>query len=345
MKSLAQARKDGSCYIIAEAGVNHNGQLDLALQLVDAAVEAGVDCVKFQTYVTEDDVLRDSEAAAYQKKSGQEDSQYALLKKLELPFSDFRIIKEYCDKKEIQFLSTPFELKSFQFLKDIGSPLWKVPSSDIDNYPLIEAMAKSGLPIVLSSGMSDLEEIREILSLFEAWHVRDITILHCNTEYPTPVKDVNLRAMQMLKDTFSYPVGYSDHTLGISVPIAAVALGATVIEKHFTLDRNLPGPDHKASIEPHELKAMVQAIREVELSLGQREKTISQSARKNMIVSRKSIYAIQPIQINDVFNEKNIACKRPREGISPLFWPNLIGKKAIRNYQTDEAISIEEIDG
>lgn len=343
MRTLQEARKAGNCYIIAEAGVNHNSKLDLALQLVDAAVDAGADCVKFQTYITEDDVLESSEAAIYQKENIRENSQFQLLKKLELPFSDFVKIKNYCDQRDIQFLSTPFELKSFQFLNSLNMPFWKVPSSDIDNYPLLEAMAKTKLPIVLSTGMSDLKEIEEIMRLMSEWHNDDIIILHCNTQYPTSFHDVNLRAMLTLQDKFNCDIGYSDHTLGINVPIAAVALGAKVIEKHFTLNREMEGPDHKASLEPDELKAMVEAIRQTELALGDAKKTISDSARQNQIAARKSIYATKNIEMGDVFNAENIACKRPAGHLSPLLWPNLIGKKAKCSYFKDEAIREEEI--
>ncbi len=342
--SFEEIRKNNTCLIIAEAGVNHNGSLDLALKLVDAACEAGCDCIKFQTYITEDDVLISAETAAYQKEQGMGESQYEMLKRLELSFDDFRIIKKYCDDRNILFLSTAFELKSLKFLDEIGMPFWKIPSSDIDHYPYLVEMAKTKKPIIMSTGLSTMEEIEKSVKVLRDNGCDDLTILHCNTAYPTPYEDVSLRAMDSIRERFSCDVGYSDHTEGIEVSIAAAALGAKVIEKHFTLDRNMEGPDHKASIEPNELKELVKAIRHVTKALGSPVKEISNSAKTNSKAASKSIVSICDIKKGELFTERNIACKRPGSGIEPMKWPELIGRPAKFDYLKDEFIFKEELE-
>ena len=254
-------------FIIAEAGVNHNVSLELAYKLVDAAKEADADCVKFQTYITENDTAVNCEKAEYQK-TEQQESQYELLKKLELSFDDFRKIQEYCKKKGIMFLSTPFDIESLKFLEEIHMPIWKIASSEVENFQLLREMAKTHKPIILSTGMCTIEEISNAVDVLKKYGAGEIKILHCNTQYPTPMEDVNLKAMYELKSMFQCDIGYSDHTQGIEVPIAAVAMGATILEKHFTLDRNMEGPDHVASLNPLELKEMVQAIRNIEKAIG-----------------------------------------------------------------------------
>ena len=275
-------------FIIAEAGVNHNGSLELAYKLVDAAKEANADCVKFQTYITENDTAVNCEKAEYQK-TEQQESQYELLKKLELSFDDFRKIQEYCKKKGIMFLSTPFDIESLKFLEEIHMPIWKIASSEVENFQLLREMAKTHKPIILSTGMCTIEEISNAVDVLKKYGAGEIRILHCNTQYPTPMEDVNLKAMYELKSMFQCDIGYSDHTQGIEVPIAAVAMGATIIEKHFTLDRNMEGPDHVASLNPLELKEMVQAIRNIEKAIGTGKKVPSNSEKENRIAARKSI--------------------------------------------------------
>lgn len=326
-----------SVFIIAEAGVNHNGNIDLAYQLVDAAVSAGVDCVKFQTYITENDTAKNCKKAEYQN-SGDDENQYEMLKKLELSFDDFRDLKKYCEEKGIIFLSSPFDLDSIDFLETLDPMFWKVASSELTNYPFLRKVAQTHRDVVLSTGMASLEEIEMSLNVLKKFGAGKITLLHCNTEYPTPFKDVNLSAMDDLRRVFGYSVGYSDHTLGIEVPIAAVAMGATVIEKHFTLDKNMEGPDHKASLDPVELKSMVTAIRNIELSIGDGKKKITESESKNRIAARKSIVANCAIKKGEVYTEQNLAAKRPGGGISPMEWETIIGKVANRDYEEDEMI-------
>lgn len=327
-------------YIIAEAGVNHNGSFDLACRLVDAAKEAGVDCIKFQTFKSENLVSRTAQKAEYQKATTGDSSQQNMLKKLELSFADFSRLKEYCERKEICFLSTPFDFDSIDFLNSIEMPFWKVPSGEVTNLPYLLALAKTGKPVVMSTGMCTLQEIREAIDVLKANGTKEIKLLHCNTEYPTPFEDVNLKAMQTMRSEFQLEVGYSDHTKGIEVPIAAVALGATIIEKHFTLDRNMEGPDHKASLEPQELAEMVKSIRNIEKALGNGEKAPSPSEQKNIAVARKSIVAKTKINSGEIFSEKNITVKRPGTGISPMKWFEVLGKKAIRDFDEDELIEI-----
>lgn len=331
--------------IIAEAGVNHNGSLDIAKQLVDKAAEAGVDYVKFQTFKSEKLVTKSARQADYQQKNlgGNEgDSQLDMLKKLELSVEDHYILLNYCKQKGIKFLSTAFDIESIDFLHSLHIGLWKIPSGEITNYPYLKKIAQYGEPVILSTGMSEMEDIAAAMNVLLKYGLQrsQITILHCNTEYPTPYADVNLKAMCQIEDEFHVSIGYSDHTKGIEVPIAAVALGAQVIEKHFTLDRNMEGPDHKASLEPDELKAMVSAIRHIEQAIGAGEKTASASEKKNISIVRKSIVAACDIKAGDIFTEENLTVKRPGNGISPMRWENVLGQKAKRNFAEDELIEV-----
>lgn len=330
-------------FIIAEAGVNHNGSIELAKKLIDIALEAGADAVKFQTFKTENVVSGCAPKAEYQQKTTSKDeTQFEMIKKLELSFSDFNELKAYCDNKGIIFLSTPFDLDSARFLKEIGLEIFKIPSGEITNYLLLREIGSYRKKVILSTGMADLGEIEDALDvLIESGTKReDITVLHCNTEYPTPFEDVNLKAMLTIKYAFKIEVGYSDHTLGIEIPIAAVGLGARVIEKHFTIDRNLPGPDHKASLEPHELKQMVQAIRNIEKALGDGIKKPSKSELKNLQIARKSIVAKRNIKKGEIFTEENLTIKRPGNGISPMRWNEIIGRKAKKDFLEGEIIEI-----
>lgn len=325
-------------YIIAEAGVNHNGSFDLACRLVDAAKAAGADCIKFQTFRSQNLVSRNAGKADYQKDTTGDGSQADMLSKLELSYDAFSRLKQYCEEVGITFLSTPFDLESVAFLDALGVPFWKIPSGEVTNLPYLEALAKTGRPVVMSTGMCEMGEIEAALRVLRENGTTDIRLLHCNTEYPTPFADVNLLAMETMRRAFGVEVGYSDHTKGIEVPIAAVALGATIIEKHFTLDRNMEGPDHKASLEPDELAAMVSAIRNIEQALGSGEKTASPSERKNIAVVRKSIVAKRAIKQGEVFSEENLTAKRPGTGISPMRWFEVIGQVAAKDYMRDEII-------
>jgi N,N'-diacetyllegionaminate synthase len=330
-----------STVIIAEAGVNHNGSIEMAKQLIGVAAQSGADIVKFQTFKSKTLTTRTAEKAEYQKNTTDlNQSQFDMIKKLELDLNAHEILKHHCEVKGIKFLSTPFDHDSIDLLVSLNIPLFKIPSGEITNLPYLRYIGRFGRPIIMSSGMSSLKEIGAAIQVLEnAGTARsNITILHCNTEYPTPFKDVNLKAMLTIKDKFNVRVGYSDHTTGIEIPIAAVALGAEVIEKHFTLDRGLPGPDHKASLEPDELKSMVGAIRNVEKSLGSGVKKPSPSEVKNIPIARKSIVAALPIRSGDIFSEVNITCKRPGTGISPMKWDRILGKKADRDYDRDELI-------
>ena len=330
-------------YIIAEAGDNHNGDFNTALKLVDVAKRAGADCVKFQTFVTEEIISKYAEMAEYQKKNtGKEESQFEMVKRLELSFDEFRKIKEYCDRVGIQFLSTPFDLKSVDFLNELGVPFFKIPSGEITNYPYLIKIAHTGKPVVMSTGMCEPDEILAAINVLENNGGGEFTLLHCNTEYPTPLKDVNLYAMRIMKKMFGKKVGYSDHTKGIEVPVAAVALGACVIEKHFTLDKNMPGPDHKASLEPDELGRMVKNIRNIEIALGDGVKHVSESERKNIAIARKSIVARRNIQEGEILTEDNLAVKRPGTGINPMQWMEVLGTRAVRDFKEDELIEIRE---
>jgi N,N'-diacetyllegionaminate synthase len=329
--------------IIAEAGVNHNGSLELAKKLIDVAARAGADYVKFQTFKSDKIASAQAQKADYQKKTTDiADSQLNMLKKLELSESDHFFLQSYCSEKEIKFLSTAFDLDSIDLLAKLNITLGKIPSGEITNLPYLRKMAVTFEKLILSSGMCNMQELMEAVDVILAtgFEKDNLTILHCNTEYPTPFEDVNLRAMKTISDVFNIEVGYSDHTTGIEVPIAAVAMGAKVIEKHFTLDRKMEGPDHKASLEPDELVAMVASIRNIEKALGSSEKIISSSELKNREIARKSIVALTQIEKGEVFSEKNITVKRPGTGISPMMWDKVIGKKAPRGFAPDDFIEI-----
>ena len=326
--------------IIAEAGVNHNGDINLAKKLIDAAAIAGADYVKFQTFKAENLVQKKAKKAAYQiDNTGNDDSQFKMLKKLELTYENHSILIDYCKTKSIKFLSTAFDFESIEFLKD-KLDFYKIPSGEITNLPYLEKVAKLGLSIVMSTGMATMQEVKEAFNVLIENGIKkeNITILHCNTEYPTPMEDVNLTAMLSIKKEIGVEIGYSDHTLGIEIPIAAVALGATVIEKHFTLDRTMEGPDHIASLEPKELKAMVTAIRNIEVALGNGIKTPSKSEQKNIAIARKSIVASTNISKGDIFTEKNITVKRPGSGISAMKWYDVLGTESSKDYKADELI-------
>ncbi len=329
------------CLIIAEAGVNYNGSLELAYRMVDKAKEAGANIVKFQTSIPENVISRYAEKAKYQKDTtGTDESQLDMVRKLVLRFDEFIPLKKYCEGKGIRFLSTPFDLSSVDFLQELGCDRWKIPSGEITNLPYLIRIARTGKPIIMSTGMSTLEEVGAALEILKKNGSGPVTLLHCNTEYPTPMKDANLRAMLTLQDAFHCEVGYSDHTLGIEIPIAAVAMGATVIEKHFTLDRNMEGPDQKASLEPDELTAMVRGIRNVELALGTGAKEPSESEKKNIAIARKSIVALRNIRKGEVFTGENITVKRPGSGLSPMRWFEVLGTRAVRDFQEDELITL-----
>lgn len=330
--------------IIAEAGVNHNGSLSLAKQLIDKAVEAGVDIIKFQTFKSEKLVSKAARQAEYQQRNiGKKDEgQLAMLKKLELSHSDHEELMAYCQAKGIRFFSTAFDMDSIEYLHSLRMGLWKIPSGEITNYPYLRKIAQYQEPVILSTGMCELPDIEAALNVLLQFGLSKdlITILHCNTEYPTPFADVNLKAMLEIGERFGVQVGYSDHTKGIEVPIAAVALGASVIEKHFTLDKNMEGPDHKASLEPDELKAMVRAIRNIEQALGEGHKTVSDSERKNIEIARKSIVASRPIKKGEMLTEDNITVKRPGNGISPMRWNDVVGSVAVKDFDEEEMISL-----
>lgn len=328
-------------FIIAEAGVNHNGNIKIAEKLVDAAATAGADAVKFQTFKAENLVCKNTCKADYQMKTtDREESQFDMLKKLELTSEMHEQLIDYCKQKEIMFLSTPFDIDSLNYLVACGVEMIKVSSGEIANYPFLREIGKTRKKVIISSGMSTLDEVRDALKVLKDNGSDDVIVLHCNTEYPTPYADVNLRAMLALKEELQVPVGYSDHTQGIEVPIAAAALGASVIEKHFTLDKSMEGPDHKASLEPDELQAMVRAIRNIESALGNGEKKPSESEKKNIGIVRKSIVAKCDISDGELFTEDNLTTKRPGTGISPMLWEQVIGSTAKRKFEADELIEI-----
>ena len=334
--------------IIAEAGVNHNGSIEIARQMVDKAVEAGVDIIKFQTFKSEKLVSKSARQAEYQKKNigtKSDDSQLSMLKKLELSEQDHVELMAYCKQKGIKFFSTAFDMDSIEYLHSLNLGLWKIPSGEVTNYPFLKRIASYNERTILSTGMCDLQDVRAAVDALykNGLSKENLTLLHCNTEYPTPFEDVNLKAMDALRKEFGVEVGYSDHTKGIEVPIAAVALGASVIEKHFTLDRNMEGPDHKASLEPDELKDMVSTIRNIEKAVGgDGTKHVSESERKNITIARKSIVAAYDIKAGETFTEQNLTVKRPGNGISPMRWEEVIGTKAIRNFAEDEIIEVED---
>lgn len=330
-----------SIFIIAEAGVNHNGSLAMAKKMALTAKECGADAVKYQTAVPELVVSRFAPKAEYQKASTDAgESQLEMIRRLHFNFDAHRELKEYCDSIGIQYLSAPFDLPSLAFLAGLGLPALKVPSGEITNLPYLEAAAAAKLPIILSTGMSTLPEIEDALAVLEDGGCPGVTLLHCNTEYPTPYEDANLTAMQELYEAFGLPVGLSDHTPGWECDVAAAALGAVVIEKHFTLDKTLPGPDHKASLAPDELAAMVAAVRHTEAALGSGRKVVSESEAKNKPVARKSIVASRAIAAGEVFSEENLTTKRPGSGISPMRWHEVLGQKAKRAFAEDEPIEI-----
>lgn len=327
--------------IIAEAGVNHNGNIKLAKELVYSAKMAGADMIKFQTYKTEELTTIQADLAEYQKKTDTNvRTQYELLKSLELSYDDFSYLKKYSEELGIKFISTAFDFDSIEFLDSIGLETWKIPSGEITNLPYLVKIARLNKPIILSTGMCTLDEVENALTTLKDNGAKDITIMHCTTEYPTAFSDVNLKAMVYLKDTFKTKVGYSDHTRGIEVPIAAVALGASVIEKHFTLDRNMEGPDHLSSLEPDEFKCMVESIRHIELALGDSIKKPTETELQNRNVARKSIVAKKFIKEGEVFTEENITVKRPGNGINPMQWLDVLGKVASRDFGEDELIEI-----
>lgn len=328
-------------FIIAEAGVNHNGSLDLAKRLIEVAVDAGADAVKFQTFRADKLVSKSAQKAEYQKQTTSSgESQYEMIKKLELDEEAHRALISYCNEKGIMFLSTPFDHDSIELLNNFGMPIFKIPSGEITNLPYLRHIGRLGKEVILSTGMADLGEVEDALDvLLEAGTPKDkVTVLHATTEYPCPIDEVNLRAMLTIRNAFGVKVGYSDHTQGVEVPIAAVAMGAGVIEKHFTLDRTMEGPDHKASLEPEELKAMVRSIRHITQALGDGIKRPSKSEVKNIAIARKSIVAARPIKIGETFSEDNITIKRPGNGINPMRWDELMGQVAQRNYEVDDLI-------
>lgn len=330
--------------IIAEAGVNHNGDIQIAKKLIDVAAESGADIVKFQTAKAENVVSRFAKKAEYQiENTGNgAESQLEMIQKLVLDDSAWPILIDYCKQKNIKFLSTPFDMESVDLLHNLGLEIFKIPSGEITNLPYLRKIGKYNKQVILSTGMANLGEIESAIAvLVDSGTKREhITLLQCNTEYPTPFADVNLKAMKSLKKAFRLPVGYSDHTPGIAIPLAAVGMGAKVIEKHFTLDKNMEGPDHKASLEPHELKAMVQGIREIELALGDGVKRTSASEAKNKPIARKSIVANCAIKKGEILDEKNLYTKRPAGGISPMDWDKVIGTKAVRDFEPDEMIEL-----
>lgn len=328
-----------SVFIIAEAGVNHNGSLILSKQLVDIAKECGADCVKFQTVEPKQCVSKNLKKAEYQiENTGSEESQLEMIKKLALTFEDFIELKEYCYSKKIMFCSTPFDINSVKFLNELDVPFWKIPSGEITNLPYLIEIAKTHKPIIMSTGMSNLDEIRQAIDILKNYGAGEIKLLHCNTEYPTPFEDVNLRVIKTLKKEFGVEIGYSDHTEGIEASIGAVAVGATIIEKHFTLDKTMNGPDHKASLDPSELYQMIKSIRNIEKALGSEVKNPTKSELKNIDVVRKSIIASRNIKQGEAFSEYNITTKRPGTGISPMRWFEVLGQKASRNFKEDELI-------
>ncbi|MCH5243069.1 MAG: N-acetylneuraminate synthase [Muribaculaceae bacterium] len=330
--------------IIAEAGVNHNGSLDTAKKMVDAAVQAGADYIKFQTFHAHSLVTALCEAADYQKENAGASSQKDMLKNLELKYEDFKNLKAYCDEKGIGFLSTAFDEDSIDFIASLNPDYMKVPSGEITNLPFLRKMASTGIPVIISTGMSTPEEIAKALNPFRkaGYGNEDIILLHCTTQYPTPMEDVNLRAMQTVSGNFGHPGGYSDHTLGIEVPIAAATLGAKVVEKHFTLDRNMEGPDHKASLEPDELADMVRSIRNIEKALGHGVKEVKDSEKQNIIAARRSIVAARHIKQGEVITEEDITTKRPATGLSPMLWDKVVGSKAVKDFAPDDLIEIDE---
>lgn len=329
----------GKVLIIAEAGVNHNGSLQTAKKMVDTAKACKVDMIKFQTAVPTSLVSRFAQKAEYQERNTEkEETHLAMLQRLMLTYQEFEQLAQYCKEREITFLSTPFDLESIDFLNQFEMPFWKIPSGEITNYPYLVKLAKTRKPIIMSTGMCELYEIEEAFQLLQENGAPSICLLHCNTEYPTPFEDVNLLAMHTLRERFHVEVGYSDHTKGIEIPIAAAALGATIIEKHFTLDCTMEGPDHKASLEPKELAEMVREIRNIEQALGTGEKKPAESEKKNIAIARKSIIASRNIEKGEILSVYNVTTKRPGTGINPMQWNDVIGTVAVRKFAEDELI-------
>lgn len=336
--------KKDKAIIIAEAGVNHNGDYDRAVAMVYAAKQAGADYVKFQTAVPELVISSIAPKAAYQKETtGEEESQLEMCRKIHLKLEDYGPLSELCREVGIGFMSTPFDLVSIDCLAPLGMDYWKIPSGEITNLPYLRKIGARGEKVILSTGMSELDEVEKALQVLEEAGTprSNVALLHCNTQYPTPFEDVNLRAMDALRSLHPGAVGYSDHTVGIEVPVAAVAMGAQIIEKHFTLDKSLPGPDHKASLDPTELAAMVSSIRHIEQAMGSAEKHVSPSERANIEVARKSIVAARDIAAGEEFTEENITVKRPGNGISPMLWDEVLGRKAPRAFVADSLITLE----
>lgn len=326
-------------FIIAEAGVNHNGDIEIAKKMIDAASAAGADAVKFQTFKAERIVSINAPKAEYQiENTNNTESQYQMLKKLEIDKETHLELMKYCREKNIMFLSTPFDIDSVHMLMELGIEIIKIPSGEITNLPYLREVARQKKKVILSTGMSNMQEVKEAVDILRQNGAEDITVLHCNTQYPTPMEDVNLRAMISMREELELPVGYSDHTQGIEVPIAAVAMGATVVEKHFTLDKTMEGPDHKASLEPDELSKMVKAIRNIEKALGDGNKNITESEKDNLSIVRKSIVAACRIEKGELFTEKNLTVKRPGDGISPMKWDEIIGNVSDKTYEVDEVI-------
>jgi len=328
--------------IIAEAGVNHNGDINIAMELIDAASKAGADLVKFQTFSADRQVTRTATKAQYQiNTTGGTESQYSMLKRLELDEAMHLKLIAHCKQRSIGFFSTGFDIESLYLLRKLGQTRFKIPSGEITNLPYLRLLGSWNCPLILSTGMATIDEIAAALQVLQTagTNLDAITVLHCTTEYPAPMAEVNLRAMTSIAKTFGVKVGYSDHTNGIEVAIAAVAMGATVIEKHFTLDRNLPGPDHQASLEPQELSAMVNSIRNIEMALGDGVKRVTPSEAKNAAVARKSIVALRSICRGELFGEHNLTIKRPGTGLSPMHWDDIIGTVSARDFSTDELIS------
>jgi N,N'-diacetyllegionaminate synthase len=333
-----------SVLVIAEAGVNHNGDIDIAKKLIDVAADAKADIVKFQTFNADQQVTKSASKAEYQKiTTNVNESQHSMLRNLELSVEMHSELINHCKKRSIEFISTAFDIQSVNLLQSLGQRLFKIPSGEITNLPYLEHIGKIGKPIILSTGMSTLNEIKIALEILQKAGTSKslITVLHCTTSYPVPMSDVNLLAMKTIKDEFEVKVGYSDHTLGIEIPIAAVALGASVVEKHFTLDRNLPGPDHQASLEPNELQEMIKTIRNIEQAMGDGIKKVMPSEAENRNIVRKSMVVIKEIKKGDIFTSENLSTKRPGNGISPMNWNLIIGKSSKYNYEIDELIKDE----
>lgn len=332
-----------SVYIIAEVGVNHNGDIKIAQKMIDEAKKAGCDCVKFQTFVADNLVTKEAPKAQYQKETtGENETQYEMLKKLELSLEDFRILKEYCDFSQIDFLSTPFDEQSVDILEDLGIDKYKIPSGEITNKPLIEYIAKTKKEILLSTGMSTIDEIQEAMDWIEFYHT-NISLFHCTSSYPTPYQDVNMNALITLKKRFDKPIGYSDHTQGIEISLMAVAMGAQLIEKHFTLDRNMEGPDHKASLEPSELKELVDKTRNIEQAFGNDIKQPTEQELQTKLVARKSLVASKTLNIGDVITKLDIVCKRPGIGIPPKFYNEVLGKEVVESITKDSLIEFRKL--